>query len=359
MGRALPLAYFSTADSKEPALPESAYIEPPVALAQSKRFIVYYTSSGDLVVQGQPREFRKLPQLPWAKFLVPLTLQTAERRFISISSDEAWLLGVGRGQVEVRRREVLSEPALFNADFELAAQVAIAPNVLRFAVVDQDGVLSVQSLAERPSLPVWDFWKIVMSLIRDKQYDLLEQLGELLQNDPEPFASSASITKYNLFTQAVIGGGDAADGVDGPRWKWLDDWLEAKPDSKLAALLEVNRLVVEGWQARGNGLADTVTDEGWDVLHRKITQAARAKPVLEGEKPPPHLFMWMFDIAKAEGWDDERCQEYAEQLVELSPEYLPPHLCMMEKLPAALGRRTSPRIHPRRLARRSSGQTQG
>jgi hypothetical protein len=92
-------------------------------------------------------------------------------------------------------------------------------------------------------------------------------------------------------------------------------------------------LISSGWQARGTGFANTVTKRGANVFHQKITEAhVEMKKLMALDRPPPEAWMWLSEIAKGESWSEGECLEEAGRLMEISPRYLMPHLCLTEKL---------------------------
>lgn len=317
--------------SDEPKLLERKYVQPPVSFALSKNLLAYQTALGNFVVQSHLHKRLPPGERKTSTSSNVLTLSRTGGGALGISSDEKWVLAVGRGQAEVRRLDLPSLPSLHAADLEHSSQLAVAADVLRIAAVDQDGRLTVLALSAEPALPIWKFQNTVIELVRDKQFELLDKLSDLLQDDPEPFSFDPSSPKHHVFVERMLRI-DGWERSEPPKAGLLDEWLQQRPDSKLARLLLVRQLVSAGWSARGSGFANSVTEEGWNVFHQKITQAhVEAKKLLAQDRPPPEAFMWLFDIAKAESWSEEKCMEEADRVTELSPQYLMPHLCMVEK----------------------------
>jgi hypothetical protein len=316
----------------QPEILERKFVQAPVIWVLSQNLIAYQTGYGNLVVQSHLHK-----RLPPGKRISSTSVSrlTASRTGmgpLDISTDEKWLLAVGRGQVEVRRLDVPFLASLHLADVADAAQIAVSVDAWRIAIVDHDGRLAVLQLAQPPELPVWRFQNTLIALLKDKQFEHVDAISDLLQDDPEPFSFDLENPKHHTFVEQMVrvdawerSGTSAAAGM-------LDQWLMQRPDSKLARLLLVRQLVNQAWEARGSGYANTVTEAGWDVFRQRITQAhAEMDKLLAQDRPPPESFMWLFDIAKAEGWSEDECMEQAQRIAELSPRYLMPHLCMVEK----------------------------
>jgi hypothetical protein len=301
--------------------------------AQSEHLIAYYTGPGALEVQVHPASVWSTGKAPAQRVTTKLTVQTSDLRGLAISADEKWVMLVGRGQVELRRTDVLETASLHDADFTYAAQMALAPDVLRLAIVDQDGYLTVLGLDKPPTQPVWEFERTVRALAHDEQYDHLETLGDLLQGDSEPFPGTYE-PRFDLFLRHVLrpDQGPHAEPQVQPKPKQIANWLKARPDSRIARLLDVDRLIEEAWEARGSGFANTVSEEGWRVFGSKIKEAhAQIEPLLKLDHPPPGTFGCLFNIAKAEGWSEQECMEQAERLMKANPAHVPSHQILMQK----------------------------
>jgi hypothetical protein len=305
-----------------------------LAYAQSGRYLAYTAVTGNVVFQQQPLSVKPGGMNRYIAIPSRLTADLTERMHLRFSGDEKWLIAVGRGQVELRPIDASAVSSLHEADFQNAAQVAIAGDGLRIALVDQDGKLCVLSLPQYPELPLAALRRTLANLVRDKQFDLLERIGEILQDDPAWFPGTTNGPKYNFLVNNLLGIQELSEKDDSTVLSadLIKQWLDAKPDAKLGRLLEVRRLVSEAWQARGGGLAIAVPGAGWRTFNQRIKEAHESiDRLLTSNRPPPEAYMYLFDIAKGEGWDEDQCMEHATRAMELSPQYLWPHVCLMQK----------------------------
>jgi hypothetical protein len=322
-------------DSNEPEVMNIKATDAFKALsyAQSEHYLAYTSATGNVVLQQQPLRVKRGEKNRYISIPSRLTADVTERMHLSFSTDEKWLIAVGRGQVELRPTDASAVSSLHEADFENAAQVAIAGDGLRIAVVDQDGQLAVLSLSEYPEMPLAKLRRTVADLVRDKQFDHLEKIAEIIQDDPSWFPGATNGPKYDYLVNNMLGIQELTEKDDSTvlTADLLKQWLEEKPDARLGRLLQVRSLIHEAWQARGDGLAITVTRAGWRMFNEKIEQAHESiDKLLAGDHPPPEAFMHLFDIAKGEGWDEDRCMEQAERVMKISPQYLWPHVCIMQ-----------------------------
>jgi hypothetical protein len=302
--------------------------------AQSEHYFAYNSPLGNLVVQHQPLLVKPGEKNRWFGAPSRLTASQSDRLPLSFSSDEQWLIAVGRGQVELRRVDAFTVSSLHDADFTTAAQVAIAAEALQIAIVDEAGRLCVLALPRIPQPPLAEFRRTIQDLVHDQQFEHLEKIAELLQDDPTSFPGTTVGPKCHFLISNMLRVREIsqADDSSSVTPELIQKWLAERPDAKLGRLLEVERLISEAWAARGDGLAISVTPMGWKVFGEKIQAAHEVmEPLLAAERPPPEAFMDLFDIAKAESWEEEECMEQAQRVQKLSPKYIWPHVCLMQK----------------------------
>ena len=80
----------------------------------------------------------------------------------------------------------------------------------------------------------------------------------------------------------------------------IDEWHKSKPDAVAPLVLKAETLMYEGWAARGNGWASTVTPEGWKVFGEKLKQAQQAIDEAEQlDQKDPELYRIQMIIFKA------------------------------------------------------------
>jgi len=101
----------------------------------------------------------------------------------------------------------------------------------------------------------------------------------------------------------------------------LQRWLAARPESITARVALAECYVGYGWDARGNGLGDSVSESGWKLLAER---AAKARQLLEQSAPAnkdPEWFVAMQDVALAQGWEPDARQALLDQGVKFEPAY--------------------------------------
>lgn len=302
---------------------------PPDAVALTEFYLTFY-EQGRLVFEGfRRREAPDVPTRRTSSFSF-LTADTTAPRALAASSDGKWIIGVGRGQVEIRPIDCSIYSSIHNAEFEIAAQVAVAPNAFRLAVVDQDGYLSVLAPSSPPEAPSWRFVRLLKRLVEEKRYDDLDRLAELIQDDPESFPFEPAVPKYHALCENLLENWNPLEPRPDAR-RAIKDWLAARPDSTLARVMEVKHLIEEGWAARGTGFVNTVTPQGMETFHLRILEASeKLKPLLEEDEPAPEAIFCMMTVVKAESRDDSERMQYVDKLMAVSPRYSVPHVSSVE-----------------------------
>jgi hypothetical protein len=102
----------------------------------------------------------------------------------------------------------------------------------------------------------------------------------------------------------------------------LEDWVKARPESITArvALAEAYRTV--GWNARGSGFANTVTDASWDKFDAQDAKAAQT--LLDAQNLSakcPHWYYVMLEIARDQGLGKAETRSLFESAIAFEPTY--------------------------------------
>jgi Domain of unknown function (DUF4034) len=102
----------------------------------------------------------------------------------------------------------------------------------------------------------------------------------------------------------------------------LEDWMKARPESITARVALATSLHRWAWVARGSGLANTVTPEGWRLFDERMKES---QVVLEGSgnmsRMCPQWYSEMMTVGLAQSWDDHRVKDTFERGVQFEPDY--------------------------------------
>jgi hypothetical protein len=304
--------------------------EPIVALGN--RYLAYYDHEGRLAFDAfkNAEEPDRKPRS--TSSFSALTADLARPQSIAISSDDKWIIGVGRGQIEIRTIECPIYSSIHSADFDATGQVAISADTLRVAIVDDDGYLAVLALPAPPEEPAWRFTRLLKQLVHEKRFADLDRLAEVIRDDADAFPFEPAAPKYQVLVENMLRNWNPLEQEPDGR-KVLKEWREAQPESTLARIAEAALLIDEGWEARGSGFASSVSAEAFEKFHLRLLEASNLlEPLLEEERPAPQAVFYMLTVAKAESHSLSDRMEMVQKVMEVSPRYSTPHVAMLESL---------------------------
>ena len=136
----------------------------------------------------------------------------------------------------------------------------------------------------------------------------------------------AGIWKINAFYSGTGWPSCTGDGPDAAftsQISILKKWSKANPDSPTPRLSLAGLYLNYAWSARGNGLANTVAEDGWKLYYERTAQAKaillEAAPLKEKD---PKWFELMQVVAHQEGWEPAEARELFNLAVAFQPGYL-------------------------------------
>ena len=164
----------------------------------------------------------------------------------------------------------------------------------------------------------------VRAMLERRQFGALDDLADELNRTKARFAGGD--WKSFRFQEAL---GAPAGGCDDTDAHWtevlavLRQWHEQRPGSMPAAIALADASVGYGWKARGTGFSDTVTPEGWQLLHQRMAPAEEILMKAAGTAAKtPDWYRAMIRLGRVQGWDRRRVDALFEQAVTLEPQYL-------------------------------------
>jgi hypothetical protein len=103
----------------------------------------------------------------------------------------------------------------------------------------------------------------------------------------------------------------------------LEHWIAAKPESITARVALAQSLIDWGWQARGNGMGNTVTPAMAKLFFARVEQAQKVLEEAKSLKTMcPQWYSEMLTVGLAEGWDKARMQALFDEGTAFEPGYL-------------------------------------
>lgn len=117
------------------------------------------------------------------------------------------------------------------------------------------------------------------------------------------------------------------------RIELFKQWKENSPQSITARITLAKAYIEYGEFARGGGYIDTVSSEGYKLLHERLDLAE--KELLEARELStkcPRWYREVLFIAMFKGWENEEFEKIFEEAVNLEPNYLQFYLVKSEYL---------------------------
>lgn len=104
----------------------------------------------------------------------------------------------------------------------------------------------------------------------------------------------------------------------------IQEWMRAKPDSVAARIALAGAYVKAAWAARGNGLAKTVTPEGWRGFRHNLALAEKTLQEAEAlQQKDPHLYAVWLTVAQGMGYPRPARDELFDKGYRILPGYAP------------------------------------
>ncbi len=114
---------------------------------------------------------------------------------------------------------------------------------------------------------------------------------------------------------------------------WLDDWVQQQPNSATAWLVRGVHTKNWAWEARGSGLADTVSEKGFKLFFERLARAEEEllrAAELDPADPTPWAHLVMVGVGAQKSLD--KIQEWFQQAVRRHSRHATAHYSMLQAL---------------------------
>jgi WD domain, G-beta repeat/Domain of unknown function (DUF4034) len=165
----------------------------------------------------------------------------------------------------------------------------------------------------------------IVRLAREANFDELERWAARLRKEELSFGQMFAAEQFYRWLSASYLPllGPYETGVLDSYWQqqlaFCRAWLEHSPDSVAARVVAAKTYVSYAWEARGSGLAGSVTEEGWKLFHERI---AKAEEILQEAVRKPVgdscVFAELLLIGRAAEWDRKKMDRTLERGVLVS-----------------------------------------
>ena len=162
----------------------------------------------------------------------------------------------------------------------------------------------------------------IRASLAQKQFDILEKSAQDARSSKARFVGG--VWQLYAFYEAL----EAPASRNPTQADWnaqlaiLKEWSTRHPDSITAPVALATAYIFYAWAARGNGVADTVTEEGWAQMGGRV---AVAKSILMNasrlSRRCPYWYEAMQQVALAQGWDKSSEKALFEEAIAFEPHY--------------------------------------
>lgn len=183
--------------------------------------------------------------------------------------------------------------------------------------------LLVPVSAEKPDQIDEAYSAHIRGILGQEDFAQLEKIAK--QNRIEKGRLLGGVWKINAFYNGTAwraGGAEPKEGDFQLLVTTLKKWMAAYPESAAPRLSLALMYMNKGWQSRGSGLANTVSDSQWEQF---ADGTARAKAILletaSFKDKDPMWYEIMQMVAQSEGWDKAQARELFDQAIAFEPGY--------------------------------------
>jgi len=201
-----------------------------------------------------------------------------------------------------------------------------------------NGMADNKDITASPTLPfqvteVWpdaeskdmdDIDDQVVALIKDRDFDSLDELAAKLRASKEAYANG--LWKLSEVYASLVPPDEAAKDEWENRMADLHDWVDAKPDSINARVALAYFLASYAWNARGGGYANTVKDDDWKLFNERLNEAMdvlKEAKNLNLKEPCPVYWSTMMKAALGLQLDRNQFDDIFNQAIDNTPVYVP------------------------------------
>ena len=161
--------------------------------------------------------------------------------------------------------------------------------------------------------------RLIETDLVEEKFDELDRMAYQLRSEKRRAAGGSWKLKefYGALDKPMLTDKDTLDHM-----AHLRHWITQRPDSITARVALATSLHRWAWVARGNGMANTVTAEGWKLFDERIQESLDVlNAAAKLHERCPRWYSEMMIVGLAQGWDEPKMREVFEQGIQFEPEY--------------------------------------
>ena len=161
--------------------------------------------------------------------------------------------------------------------------------------------------------------RLIESDLVAEKFDDLDRMAAQLRSEKtrSPGGEWKLVYFYGALDKPELSDKDTLDHL-----AHLRHWIAQRPESITARVALATSLHRWAWEARGNGMANTVTAEGWRLFEERIQESLSVlKAAANLHEQCPQWYSEMMVVGLAESWDAAQMKEIFEAGIQYEPGY--------------------------------------
>ena len=203
----------------------------------------------------------------------------------------------------------------------LARVAAFPDNKLAKAEISPPQTQDDQVVTDPPDIA--QFEDTVRSLLLREDFAGLDQLADSVRKSKARFPGGGwKLSRLYDATAKPISGNSSSEVDWRTHLALLDRWVDARPKSITARVSLADSYLGYAWAARGNGLAQTVTDQAWRLFGERAKQAETVLMKAEAvHSKCPEWYAVMHQVALALGANKGQLRALVDEGSRVEPDY--------------------------------------
>jgi hypothetical protein len=207
---------------------------------------------------------------------------------------------------------------------KFAALLVLAPSLLFLskplpAQAPENPTTSVDSGEEESTLHGAKWSRLIETDLVEEKFDELDRMAAQFRSEKTrlPGGGWKLSSFYGALDKPMLTDKDTLDHL-----AHLRHWIAQRPESITARVALATSLHRWAWVARGNGMANTVTAEGWRLFGARIEESSSVlKAAANLHERCPQWYSEMMVVGLAQSWDEPKMREVFQQGIQFEPEY--------------------------------------
>jgi hypothetical protein len=164
-----------------------------------------------------------------------------------------------------------------------------------------------------------NYHNAIAQLLKEERFQELDCIADWARSSKARFSGGTSVLHNVYGGLAIPMPGHPTEEDWSTHLQLLERWNEQNPNSITVPIALAESYVNYGWNARGSGYSDTVSESGWRLFTERL---AKAKAILDrASNKCPEWYVAMQEVAQGQGWEIDQLNALLERAVAFEPSY--------------------------------------